>query len=151
MVDVKNKGDGFTLRWRDIYFNVEGREVVKRAFFSDFPVFGFEANELSEKLGKYFEGEKVSFECKFQLNLPLFTKKVLEKVLEIPYGKITTYGEIAEKLESHPRAVGQALKRNPIAVLIPCHRVVAKNGMGGYSWGVEIKKALLRLERIDLF
>jgi len=70
--------------------------------------------------------------------------------MKIPYGEIRTYKEIAEKLETSPRAVGRALAKNPIAVLIPCHRVVGKNSLGGYSWGIELKRALLKLERIYL-
>ncbi|MEM4645454.1 MAG: MGMT family protein, partial [Archaeoglobaceae archaeon] len=121
---------------------------VKRAFFSKNRVFGFKKCELSKRLEEYFMGEKVDFEFEFELNLPFFALKVLKRILKIPYGKTITYGELAKELGSSPRAVGQALKRNPIAVLIPCHRVVSKKGIGGYSWGVEIKRALLRLEGI---
>lgn len=140
----------FSIFWNGLYFNVEASGKVKRAFFSREPVFGSDRNELSEMLERYFRGEKVVFDCEFELDLPEFTTKVLERVVEIPYGETMTYGELAEELKTSPRAVGQALKRNPIAVIIPCHRVVAKNGVGGYSAGVEIKKALLRLEGVKL-
>ncbi|MFN3384089.1 MAG: methylated-DNA--[protein]-cysteine S-methyltransferase [Archaeoglobaceae archaeon] len=123
---------------------------MKRAFFSKVPKFDFKENELSERLRRYFRGEEVEFECEFDLKLSAFTTKVLERVLKIPYGKISTYGELAKELKSSPRAIGQALKKNPIAVLIPCHRVVSKNSIGGYSWGVDVKMALLRLEGIDI-
>mgnify|MGYP001772555009 CR=1 FL=1 len=141
--------EGFSVRWRDLYFNVEGEEVVRRAFFSRNPVFDFKENELSERLRRYFRGEKVSFECKLELDFPAFTKRVLKRVLEIPYGETLTYGEIAKELKSSARAVARALSMNKIAVIIPCHRVVSKNGLGGYSWGVEVKKALLRLEGVN--
>lgn len=141
---------GFSLRWNELYLNVEGKEIIRRAFFSNFPAFEFKDCDLAKQLKRYFKGEKVEFECEFELNLPAFTKKVLGRVLKIPYGETITYGELAKDLKSSPRAIGQALKRNPIAVLIPCHRVVAKNSIGGYSWGVEIKKALLRLEGLQI-
>ncbi|MEM0203957.1 MAG: MGMT family protein [Archaeoglobaceae archaeon] len=140
----------FSIKWRDLYFNVEGEKVVKRAFFSKTPAFDFKENELSKRLERYFGGEKVSLESECELNLPSFTARVLKRVSKIPYGEVLTYGELAEELKSSPRAVGQALRKNPIAVIIPCHRVVSKNGIGGYSWGVEIKRALLRLEGIDV-
>lgn len=142
--------EAFSIRWRDLYFNVEGIKVVKRAFFSKTPAFELKENELSEKLKKYFKGEKVSFECECEIDLPPFTTKVLRRVSEIPYGETVTYGELAEELKSSPRAVARALSRNKIAVIIPCHRVVSKNCIGGYSWGVEVKKALLRLEGVDV-
>ncbi|MEM2176947.1 MAG: methylated-DNA--[protein]-cysteine S-methyltransferase [Archaeoglobaceae archaeon] len=144
------KKPGFSIQWNELYFNVEGEEIVKRAFFSKSPAFEFKDCELAKQIERYFKGEKVEFECEFELNLPAFTKKVLERVLKIPYGKTITYGELAKDLKSSPRAIGQALKRNTIAVLIPCHRVVAKNSIGGYSWGIEIKKALLRLEGLKI-
>lgn len=139
----------FSIFWNGLYFNVEAKERVKRAYFSKAPAFGFEKNELSKKLERYFSGERIEFDCEVELNLPEFTRSVLERVSEIKYGKVATYAEIAEELNSSPRAVGQALRRNPVAVIIPCHRVVAKDGIGGYSAGVEIKRALLRLEGIQ--
>jgi methylated-DNA-[protein]-cysteine S-methyltransferase len=59
---------------------------------------------------------------------------------------VITYGELARRVDSGARAVGQALKKNPAPVVIPCHRVVAHNGLGGYSEGVELKRMLLQLE-----
>ncbi len=81
------------------------------------------------------------------LNTSNFTRKVLEKVREIPYGKTISYKDLAEKLNTKGyRAVGLALKKNPIPIIIPCHRVVSKKGLGGYNSGIEIKKELLKLE-----
>lgn len=150
-VEEAEKARGFSIKWQDLYFNVEGDERIRRAYFSEQPAFPFKDCKLSRELESYFNGERVEFECEFELSLSEFTKKVLERVLEIPYGETLTYLELAKKLNTSPRAVGQALRRNPIALLIPCHRVVAKNGIGGYSWGVEIKKDLLRLEGFKLF
>jgi methylated-DNA-[protein]-cysteine S-methyltransferase len=65
----------------------------------------------------------------------------------VPYGKTATYGEIAARAGTIPRVVGQAMSRNPTPLIIPCHRVVAQSGPGGFTPSVEIKLALLSLER----
>ncbi|MBF0370028.1 MAG: methylated-DNA--[protein]-cysteine S-methyltransferase [Magnetococcales bacterium] len=78
-----------------------------------------------------------------------FQKRVWEKLLTIPTGKTTTYGDLAQELKSAPRAVGQAVARNPLPIFIPCHRVVgAGKNFGGFSGGegIETKRALLTLE-----
>ncbi|PLX40588.1 MAG: hypothetical protein C0608_08610 [Deltaproteobacteria bacterium] len=81
-----------------------------------------------------------------------FQIKVWEAMRAIPYGETRTYGELAKMLETSPRAVGGACRRNPIPILTPCHRVVGKNGLGGFSgqWetGVALyqKEELLKLE-----
>ncbi|SNR80373.1 methylated-DNA--[protein]-cysteine S-methyltransferase [Desulfurobacterium atlanticum] len=76
-----------------------------------------------------------------------FQQKVLEIVKNIPPGKTVTYKEVAKLINTHPRAVGQALKRNPFPLVIPCHRVVARDGKGGFSAGVKLKKILLHHEK----
>jgi len=65
---------------------------------------------------------------------------------DIPCGELRTYGELAKMLNSSPRAVGQALGANPLPILIPCHRVIAADGLGGFSCGLDWKKKLLKLE-----
>jgi methylated-DNA-[protein]-cysteine S-methyltransferase len=72
---------------------------------------------------------------------------VYRAVREIPYGKTATYGEIARIAETSPRLVGVAMRRNPTALVVPCHRVVAQRGIGGFTPDVEIKVALLRMEQ----
>jgi methylated-DNA-[protein]-cysteine S-methyltransferase len=139
-----------SIKWGSVFFNVEGEEKIRRAFFSKKPFFEYKRCRICEKLERYFRGEKVNFDFEFELSVSDFTRKVLEETMKIPYGEIRTYKEIAEKLETSPRAVGRALAKNPIAVLIPCHRVVGKNSLGGYSWGIELKRALLKLEGIYL-
>ncbi|MBF0422435.1 MAG: methylated-DNA--[protein]-cysteine S-methyltransferase [Magnetococcales bacterium] len=82
-----------------------------------------------------------------------FQKQVWTEVVRIGLGEVATYGQIAQRLSSSPRAVGQAVGANPIPILIPCHRVVAADGrMGGYSGGngVTTKRWLLRWEGLDL-
>ncbi len=77
-----------------------------------------------------------------------FERRVYEAVKMIPCGKVRTYGWVAKEIGSPKaaRAVGQALKKNPFAPIVPCHRVVAKNGLGGFAWGLEKKRELLRGE-----
>ncbi len=143
----------FSIFWKKLglYFNVETDDrTVVRAFFSNKPFFGSEECELKRALELYFRGEKVEFDVEVRLEVSNFVAKVLEVVAEIPYGSVKTYGEIASIVGTSPRAVGQALKRNPVPIIIPCHRVVAKNNIGGYSEGVEIKRALLELEGVRL-
>ncbi|MDD1690170.1 MAG: MGMT family protein [Methanoregula sp.] len=73
--------------------------------------------------------------------------RIYRAVQEIPYGKTATYGGIARSVGTGPRVVGQAMARNPTPLVIPCHRVVAASGIGGFSPSIEIKQLLLELER----
>ena len=68
-------------------------------------------------------------------------------LLNVPAGEVRTYGEIAKVLHTSPRAMGQALGANPLPILIPCHRVIAADGLGGFACGIEWKKRLLQFER----
>jgi len=109
--------------------------------------------EIAEIILKLYFGEMSDKEAReiinYRLEVPSFTKKVLDIVKEIEFGEVLTYGDIAKKLNTSPRAVGMALKRNPLPLIIPCHRVVAKNSLGGYSYGVEKKKFILERERLN--
>ena len=80
---------------------------------------------------------------------PIFKRQIYALVQAIPRGKTMTYGEVAARAgkPGAARAVGRAMATNPFAILVPCHRVVAKKGLGGYLWGIEMKEKLLRLER----
>jgi len=105
-----------------------------------------------EKLfSQYFKGEKEDF-----TSLPLdfisgtpYQRKVWLETRKIPYGKTGTYKSIAEKLNHRGyRSVGQALSRNPLLIVIPCHRVLSSDGsLGGFTGGLELKKFLLRIEK----
>jgi methylated-DNA-[protein]-cysteine S-methyltransferase len=75
------------------------------------------------------------------------TGAIYRAVREVGYGEVTTYGEIAARVGTSPRAVGQAMARNPTPLVVPCHRIVGKNGIGGFSPSPEIKKDLLAMER----
>ncbi|HKI61725.1 MAG TPA: methylated-DNA--[protein]-cysteine S-methyltransferase [Mariprofundaceae bacterium] len=88
------------------------------------------------------------------LSLPLLAKartafqaNLRQSLLAIPFGETRTYGELARQLHTAPRALGQALGANPLPLLVPCHRVVAAGSIGGFSCGVEWKRALLEFER----
>ena len=76
-----------------------------------------------------------------------FQKTVWRRLMEMPAGTTTTYGKIADYLQSAPRAVGAAVGKNPISLLVPCHRVISSTGhLQGYRWGLDVKKCLLAAE-----
>ena len=102
------------------------------------------------RLKDYFAGQRVEFPDELDLSsATAFQRQVWRLTQLIPYGETRSYGWIAKQLGKNGagRAVGQALARNPLPVIIPCHRVVAGDGaLSGYSGGVRVKKSLLRLE-----
>jgi methylated-DNA-[protein]-cysteine S-methyltransferase len=104
------------------------------------------------QLEAYFDGKLKKFDLPLSPTGSEFQKQVWRAMLRIPYGKTETYGAIAAKLDSSARSVGTACGRNPLPILIPCHRVVAAgNRLGGYSGlgGTDTKTVLLRLENHD--
>lgn len=114
--------------------------------------------DAKEWLDIYFSGENPKFIPQLNVVGTEFQKLVWKMLLEIPYGKTTTYGEIARKIAEiknvsrmSAQAVGGAVGKNPIAIIIPCHRVVGKNGnMTGYAYGIDKKIALLDIEGTDI-
>lgn len=104
--------------------------------------------EAADQLRRYFDGKLKEFTVKLDLNRSGFAERALRKVEAIPYGTTRTYGEIASSLGNPraARAVGAANRSNPIPIIVPCHRVVAADGLGGYGGGVNLKEKLLRLE-----
>ncbi len=112
------------------------------------------ANRAKEQIEAYFEDPS------FQFNLPLkrqgtfYQRRVWTAISEIVHGKTMTYGELAKKIKSGPRAVGGACGANYYPLLIPCHRVLSANGLGGFmqqagaGWGMDIKRWLLAHEGI---
>jgi methylated-DNA-[protein]-cysteine S-methyltransferase len=111
--------------------------------------------DAARQLGEYFTGRRQEFNLKIDWGQATdFNKQVWQELLKIPYGHITTYSAIAEKLNNPTavRAVGLANKNNPIAIIVPCHRVIAKSGhLQGYFYGLDMKRALLELENPGSF
>ena len=99
-------------------------------------------------LDGYFAGEEAEPAFPLAPQGTAFQQRVWERLRAIPYGETVSYGDLARSLGSSARAVGAAVGRNPISVLIPCHRVLSSDGsLTGYAGGLERKKALLELER----
>ena len=104
------------------------------------------------QLEEYFAGDRQVFELPLNPDGTEFQKAVWQCMIEIPYGEARTYGDLAHDLDSAPRAVGGACGRNPIPIIIPCHRVIGAGGkLTGFSGGegVDTKKKLLGLEQIN--
>ena len=106
--------------------------------------------DLMERLKVYFSGHRTTFPDKLNLSRAThFQREVWEITRLIPYGETRSYAWVAEQIKKPRavRAVGQALGKNPLPIIVPCHRVVASNGkLGGFGGGVEMKRYLLSLE-----
>lgn len=104
--------------------------------------------EAVRQLTAYFAGELKTFDLPLAPRGNEFQQSVYRLMNDIPYGETRTYGELAKALDTYGQPIGQACGMNPIPVIIPCHRVLSVNGLGGYSGkgGVEMKIALLQLE-----
>lgn len=128
-----------------IYF-INGKEQDK----------GIEGNETEllkvaiKQLQEYFRGKRNSFDLPLEPKGTEFQKKVWNALIEIPFGETRSYGEIAKIIgnEKASRAVGMANNKNPIPIIIPCHRVIGSNGkLVGYAGGLHIKEKLLEIEK----
>ena len=103
----------------------------------------------TKELTQYFSGGLTEFTVPFDPQGTPFQRRVWEKIVEIPYGELRTYRDIAQTINSSPRAVGGACSRNPIPIIIPCHRVVGSTGsLTGYTGanGINTKSFLLEHE-----
>lgn len=119
------------LEWR------EGRQ-------DDMPILRHAAVQLEQ----YFAGDRRDFTVPIRLTCSDFQRNVCAAMSAIPFGETRTYGDLATQLGVPAQAIGQACRGNPLPILIPCHRVLGANGLGGYSGdgGIETKVALLRHE-----
>ncbi len=103
------------------------------------------------ELDGYFKGKLKKFTTKIDIKASKFAKSVYNELLNIPYGQTATYAQVAKAIKKDKafRAVGNANAKNKIPIIVPCHRVVSSNGLGGYSGGngLETKLFLLNLER----
>jgi methylated-DNA-[protein]-cysteine S-methyltransferase len=105
--------------------------------------------DVRAQLEEYFAGERRSYDVELELIGSEWERRVWNALLEIPYGETRSYGEIASELRAPQaaRAVGLANGRNPVAVIVPCHRVIGADGrLTGYGGGLERKRTLLDLE-----
>lgn len=107
-------------------------------------------DELAEQLDEYFQGNRQRFDIPYDLKGTPFQKRVWSALCQIPYGQTRSYLDVAQSIGNARacRAVGMANHRNPLLILIPCHRVIGADGsLGGYAAGVDTKQFLLELEQ----
>jgi methylated-DNA-[protein]-cysteine S-methyltransferase len=106
-------------------------------------------DEVRRELDEYFEGRRTTFDLPLDLRVAPFHADVLRELALVPYGRTDTYGALARKAgrPGAARAVGTVMNRNPIPIVLPCHRIVGANGsLTGYAGGLEVKRHLLELE-----
>lgn len=107
--------------------------------------------ECIKQIDEYFQGKRKKFELKLNLQGTDFQKIVWKELLKIPFGKTISYGEVAKRIKNPKavRAVGQAIGKNPISIVVPCHRVIGSDGnLTGYASGLHRKKWLLKHEGV---
>ena len=128
---------------------LRGVELVREQTEEERP--NFITEQAKAQLEEYFAGERTEFSLFFLYTGTAFQRQVWSKLSEIPYGKVVTYGQLATAIGQPTacRAVANAVGQNPYLILLPCHRVVASDGIGGFRAGVEAKKHLLTLEGIN--
>lgn len=119
--------------------------TVFQVVFSKFPLVGAVPPELVRFCG----GKEESFQSleSVATAYPTIFGRIYQEVRNVPYGETATYGEIAGKVSTSPRVVGQAMRKNPTPLIIPCHRIVGKHGIGGFTPSPEIKEALILMEK----
>ncbi len=106
--------------------------------------------QAKQQLAEYFAGQRQAFDLPLRMQGTPFQQKVWAALREIPYGETRSYGQIAAQVGNPKagRAVGMANNRNPISIIVPCHRVIGANGsLTGYAGGLSVKQELLALER----
>ncbi|MCK5923121.1 MAG: methylated-DNA--[protein]-cysteine S-methyltransferase [Methylococcales bacterium] len=115
-----------------------------------FPKVSKHLDQAESQLNEYFQGRRKKFRLRLCPEGTDFQKKVWQKLAEVPYGQTHSYKDLAEAIGNQKafRAVGNANGKNPLCVIIPCHRIIAANGkIGGYSGGLKYKYQLLELEK----
>lgn len=131
-------------RLRRLWF-LDGTDVVEPSWVRDDESFADARSQLRD----YFDGSRTGFDLELDLVGTEWELRVWNALLSIPYGETRSYGEIAAELRTQraARAVGMANARNPVAVIVPCHRVIGADGrLTGYGGGLERKRTLLDLE-----
>jgi methylated-DNA-[protein]-cysteine S-methyltransferase len=136
---------------RIAYFPERAEDEVARTFGRR--LLRMPLDHVRRELDEYFEGKRRDFDLPLDLRVAPFHDDVLRELGRVPYGHTTTYGALAAQ-SGHPkaaRAVGTVMNRNPIPIVLPCHRVVGATGaLVGYAGGLERKVQLLRLEGLDV-
>jgi len=131
-----------------IWFGPEGQEEELARLFG-IRVLRSPLDEVRRELDEYFDGERREFDLPLDLRVAEFNEQVLHELARVPYGITTTYGALADKVgrPKAARAVGTVMNRNPIPIVLPCHRVLGANGsLTGYAGGIDTKLKLLQLE-----
>ncbi|ETA80330.1 methylated-DNA--[protein]-cysteine S-methyltransferase [Youngiibacter fragilis] len=115
------------------------------------PPAGSVLEEAARQLDEYFKGQRKEFTIPLAPHGTSFQERVWKELLNIPYGEAISYGELARRCDNPnaARAIGGAVGKNPIGVIIPCHRIISGDGtLGGYTGGTDFKKLLLKLEGV---
>ncbi len=125
-------------------------ELLSRAFGARVLRSAGPLDEIRRQLDEYFAGSRRRFELETDISrLTPFNQKVLHRLARVPYGEVTTYGDLASQAgrPRAARAVGSVMNRNPLPIVLPCHRVIGSTGrLVGYAGGLERKEKLLQLE-----
>lgn len=133
-------------------FEIEYNKKIEKIALIDKEKSGkksFVSNFAFEEISAFLDGKLKKFSFEINPQGTNFQKKVWREIEKIPYGKTITYKEIGEKINSKAyQAIGSACGKNPILLRIPCHRVVGTNNLGGFFYGLDLKKYLLELEKI---
>jgi methylated-DNA-[protein]-cysteine S-methyltransferase len=135
-----------------ISYTVEGNEDDLARIFG-VRVLRMPLDQVRRELDEYFEGRRRDFDLPLDLRVAPFHEEVLYELARVPYGQTDTYGRLAAKVgrPKAARAVGTVMNRNPIPIVLPCHRIVGANGsLTGYAGGLDVKRALLELEGVLL-
>jgi methylated-DNA-[protein]-cysteine S-methyltransferase len=110
-------------------------------------------DDVRRELDEYFDGKRRTFDVAIDLRVAPFHESVLRELARVPYGSTETYGALARKVgrPTAARAVGTVMNRNPIPIVLPCHRIVGANGsLTGYAGGLDVKRRLLQMEGATL-
>lgn len=143
----------------DLYLTASENGLRRVAFSSELTTGGSVSSaaqkildQAASELGEYFAGERERFNVALDLRGTDFQRKVWRELLKIPFGSTEAYADIARRIRNPRavRAVGSANGKNPLCIIVPCHRVIASNGgIGGYSGGLAVKRYLLELEGVS--
>ena len=144
-ITLASDGEALVGLWFDGQMHFGSTLGVRAASPAELPLF----DEACRWLDIFFSGREPDFTPPLSLRGTPFQQRVWEALLTIPYGQTVTYGELGRRLGCRSaQAVGGAVGRNPISIIVPCHRVVGSNGsLTGYAGGIDRKRALLQLEQ----